>query len=354
MKISDFCLLNNANLKKKEYFKEYLYLDTANITNGTIDSLKKYSSYEELPSRARRKVTHNSILYSTVRPNQKHFGILTSPPDNLIVSTGFCVIDVDAKIANPRYLYYHLSQDAITFQLQAIAEQATTAYPSIKSNDLGDLEINLPELDRQNTIAKVLTALDNKILLNIKISDNLMQQAEAIYRYLFIKNESTSWRIGYLSELVAIRYGKDHQKLADGSIPVYGSGGVMRFAERSLYEHESVLIPRLGSLHNVIYVNHPFWSVNTMFYTEMKCCNVAKYVYFFLKSQNLVALNAGSAVPRITTEILKSLQVKIPSDSTLLMFESMVAPLFKTISHNNLENKKLQDIRDCLLIKFFS
>lgn len=173
MKISDFCLLNSTSLKKNESSKEFLYLDTANITNGTIDSFQEYSSYAELPSRARRKVSNNSILYSTVRPNQKHFGILTNPPDNLIVSTGFCVIDVDEKIANPRYVYYYLAQESITTKLHAIAEQATTAYPSIKPKDLGDLDINLPDLEKQNEIAKILTTLDEKIFLNSRINDNL-------------------------------------------------------------------------------------------------------------------------------------------------------------------------------------
>ena len=180
-----------------------------------------------------------------------------------------------------------------------------------------------------------------------------MQQAEAFYRYLFIKNASPTWRTGSMAELVSVKYGKDHKKLADGTIPVYGSGGVMRFVERPLYEHESVLIPRKGSLNNIIYVNQPFWSVDTMFYTEMKLCNVAKYVYFYLKSQNLAAMNVGSAVPSMTTELLNSMQIKIPSDSTLVMFESIVDPMFKTISHNKMEIKKLTQVRDCLLKKLF-
>lgn len=182
MKISDFCLLNSTSLKKNESSKEFLYLDTANITNGTIDSFQEYSSYAELPSRARRKVTNNSILYSTVRPNQKHFGILTNPPDNLIVSTGFCVIDVDEKIANPRYVYYYLAQESITTKLHAIAEQATTAYPSIKTKDLGDLDINLPDLEKQNEIAKILTTLDEKIFLNSRINDKLYAENPRIHR----------------------------------------------------------------------------------------------------------------------------------------------------------------------------
>lgn len=219
MKISDFCLLNSTSLKKNESSKEFLYLDTANITNGTIDSFQEYSSYAELPSRARRKVTNNSILYSTVRPNQKHFGILTNPPDNLIVSTGFCVIDVDEKIANPRYVYYYLAQESITTKLHAIAEQATTAYPSIKTKDLGDLDINLPDLEKQNEIAKILTTLDEKIFLNSRINDNLFAQARTIFANKFcnINTIPTGWEKGSLLDIATYLNGLAMQKFRPGA-----------------------------------------------------------------------------------------------------------------------------------------
>ena len=73
---------------------------------------------------------------------------------------------------------------------------------------------------------------------------------------MFIANADPSWKTGKLSDIVTVRYGKDHKKLADGIYPVYGSGGIMRYVERPLYNKESVLIPRKGTLNNVIYVNN--------------------------------------------------------------------------------------------------
>ncbi|MBK8112118.1 MAG: hypothetical protein IPK46_18235 [Saprospiraceae bacterium] len=80
----------------------------------------------------------------------------------------------------------------------------------------------------------------------------------------------------------------------DGNIPVFGSGGLMRHADRSIYTKESVLIPRKGTLNNVMYLDEPFWTVDTMFYTEMKVPNVAKFVYHFLKEQDLASMNVVS------------------------------------------------------------
>jgi type I restriction enzyme, S subunit len=70
-----------------------------------------------------------------------------------------------------------------------------------------------------------------------------------------------------LGDVVQIMYGKDHKHLQNGLIPVYGSGGIMRYADCSLFDDESILIPRKGTLNNIIYVNKPFWTVDTMFWT---------------------------------------------------------------------------------------
>lgn len=187
-----------------------------------------------------------------------------------------------------------------------------------------------------------------------QINDNLEQQAQAIYSSMFIDSPNPAWKHGHLSDLITVKYGKDHKKLADGIYPVYGSGGIMRYAERPLYNKESVLIPRKGTLNNVIYVNQPFWSVDTMFYTEMKIPNVAKFVYHFVKAKDLASMNAGSAVPSMTTDILNAMEVVIPSAPDLEEFESLVAPMYKAMEANHVQSQVLSRMRDTLLPKLMS
>ncbi|MDD3140417.1 MAG: restriction endonuclease subunit S [Lachnospiraceae bacterium] len=186
------------------------------------------------------------------------------------------------------------------------------------------------------------------------VNDNLAQQAQAIYFDLFVTNFKTIWKQGHLSDLITVKYGKEHKKLADGKFPVYGSGGIMRYVERPLYEKESVLIPRKGTLNNVIYVNSPFWSVDTMFYTEMKQPNVAKFVYHFVNSKDLISMNAGSAVPSMTTDILNSMELVIPDEQSLANFEKIVAPMYELMQDNNKQISKLAEIRNLLLQKLMT
>lgn len=126
------------------------------------------------------------------------------------------------------------------------------------SSTFQQIEIEIPDIDTQKSVVKIINTLQNKIDCNNKINDNLQQQAQAIYAPMFITNADLDWQQGQLSDLIIVKYGKDHKKLADGCYPVYGSGGVMRYVERPLYEKESVLIPRKGTLNNVMYVNQPF------------------------------------------------------------------------------------------------
>lgn len=175
MKLIDICDLNKASASKKERVGTIQYLDTSNITKNFIGSLQSLD-FEKAPSRAQRKVADSTILYSTVRPNQEHYGIMDNPADNLIVSTGFTTIDIKEKFKkdyDAYYLYYLLTQKWITARLQSIADNSTTSYPSIRPEDLGELDFTFPNIKIQEKISAVLKNLDDKILLNKQINRNL-------------------------------------------------------------------------------------------------------------------------------------------------------------------------------------
>ena len=249
-----------------------------------------------------------------------------------------------------KYLYYALKTCLLHFK--QISQGSATKFLTAKI--LNSFELPIPEIEIQKKIAGTLGNLDKKIKTNEAINENLADQAQAIYQQYFLIEADPNWPLGHLSDLIDVKYGKDHKKLADGVYPVYGSGGIMRYVERPLYEKESVLIPRKGTLNNVMYVNQPFWSVDTMFYTEMKQANVAKFVYHFVKSKDLASMNSGSAVPSMTTAILNALELRIPSAEALLQFENSVAPMYEMMKKNENQSRKLTELRDALLPKLMS
>ena len=182
VKIGDIVTTNASSYSSKDHWEYVNYLDTGNITQNVIDSIQRIDlSQEKLPSRAKRKVRENSIVYSTVRPNQLHYGIIRNQLENFLVSTGFTVIDVDERQAVAEYVYYFLTQKEIVESLQAIGEQSVSTYPSIKPSDIEDIEIPLPSLDIQNKIVGILKSLDAKIKTNSDINNNLEEQMQALF-----------------------------------------------------------------------------------------------------------------------------------------------------------------------------
>lgn len=174
IRLGDACVTNASPYSPKEVWTFVNYLDTGNITENRIDSIQHIDlAKEELPSRAKRKVKKNSIIYSTVRPNQRHYGIIKTIPQNFLVSTGFAVIDADSQLLDADFLYYVLTQATVVDKLHAIAAQSTSAYPSLRPSDIENLEIDIPTLDEQRAIASILRCIDEKIRLNTQINQNL-------------------------------------------------------------------------------------------------------------------------------------------------------------------------------------
>ncbi|WP_128837001.1 restriction endonuclease subunit S [Streptococcus sp. DD11] len=164
VKLSDVCQINKNTYSASEKWEFINYLDTGNLTKNEVQQFQYIETgKDKLPSRARRKVEYNDILYSTVRPNQCHYGIVKDMLPNMLVSTGFAVITVDKSKVDSGYIYYYLTQNEIVETLHAIGEQSTSAYPSIKPSDISGLEISLPSLEIQREISGILHALDNKI-----------------------------------------------------------------------------------------------------------------------------------------------------------------------------------------------
>lgn len=91
-----------------------------------------------------------------------------------------------------------------------------------------------------------------------------------------------------------------------------------------------------------------------MFYTEMRVPNVAKFVYHFVSSKDLASMNAGSAVPSMTTDILNAMELQIPDETTLAGFEELVAPMYRAMQENRVQSEKLAALRDALLPRLMS
>lgn len=158
----------------------------------------------------------------------------------------------------------------------------------------------------------------------------------------------------YLSDLLEIKNGKDHKGLNDGEIPVFGSGGLMKYVDCALYENESILLPRKGTLSNIQYVKKPFWTVDTLYYTIInKEKAVPYYLYYFLKQLDLSKLNSGTGVPSMTFGAYYGVRIQLPSLSVQQKVASVLSSLDKKIELNNKINAELEAMAKTLYDYWF-
>lgn len=382
MRLGDCCKTNLHTYSDKEKWSLIRYLDTGSITEGRIDEIQTlYPGVDKIPSRARRKASVGDILFSTVRPNQKHYGIIEAGTENLLVSTGFTVVTVDTTIADPYFIYYYLTQSSVIESLQAIAEQSTSTYPSIKPSDIEDIELDLPELETQKKIGSTLRMLDRKIALNEEINDNLEQQAQAIYHERFETASPddlhSGWRTVTLGEVATILNKsfnplKEPEMLLEHySIPAFDEARFPVFdlstsikSNKFIIDASCFMISKLNPTTKRVWKPYCLTG-NAVCSTEFivykaKDKTITDFLYSVIDSNSFsdfmcshVTGSTGSR-QRTTPSDTLSYELILPSEDDLAEFQSLVSPMYAQIRINAIENDRLKRLRDSLLPKLMS
>ena len=196
VQVKEVTTLNRRSVGKNYIHGDILYLDTGSLTKGVVGELQSYS-LNEAPSRAKRLVQHNDILISTVRPNQCHYGIVSEPKDNLVVSTGFCTITCET--ISPYFVYLLLTNTEMTEYLHSIAEGSTSTYPSLKPEDIGAVVFQMPPKELLQQFHNLAESYWQKIHSNHK----QIQTLENLRDTLLPKLMSGEVRVEYQTKEVA-------------------------------------------------------------------------------------------------------------------------------------------------------
>ncbi len=372
-----------------------------------ISNIGLFNGNEGLPSRARRKVKKGDIIFSAVRPNLCHYGYMDNPPSNLLVSTGFVVITVNAKIVDSRFLYYYLTQNDIVNHLHAIGEQAVSTYPTIRPSDIEDLSVFLPPLYEQKRISSILYSLDSKISCNSRINDNfafsfllltcfvlwllklindnLEQQAQALFKSWFVDFEPfkdgefvesemgmipKGWTVGALSEIANITMGTSP---SGSSYNVTGEGDVFyqgraefgfRFPTRNMYTTEAKRFAEIDSV--LLSVRAPVGDINV---AGERCCigrglasvqsKDGNNSFMLYLMQNLQPVfdrfnGEGTVFGCINKKTLEDLTILIPDKETMAKFDNVCSKMDGQIKTLDQESRRLAQLRDTLLPRLMS
>ncbi|ASM63989.1 type I restriction endonuclease subunit S [Helicobacter pylori] len=368
--------INQNNYTKEDNYKKVCYLDTDNITNNRINAFLKIDlTKEKLPSRAKRKCSLNSIIYSSVRPNQRHFGIIKEIPKNFLVSTAFIVIDIiDLKKLDPNYLYYYITQDKITHYLQRIAECGTSSYPSITPLDFLNIKIKLYPLETQQKIARTLSVLDQKIENNHKINELLHKILELLYEQYFVRFDfldennkpyqtsggkmkfskelnrliPNDFEVKTLGELTQLKVGNKNANHSSnqGKYPFFTCSNNPLRCETYQFEGKHIIISGNGNFY-VTHYDGKFDAYQRTYVVNPNNPNHYVLIYLFVKSYtNYLKLQSrGSIIKFITKSDIENIKIVLPNLKTYSKWNNVL----KMIENNNQSTQTLTALRDFLL-----
>lgn len=206
-------------------------------------------------------------------------------------------------LMNARFLTYY-------FRTLMFAGHGTIVK-SITNKRLMDTEVPVPPVEIQEAIVEILDKFTN---LEAELEAELEARTLQYEYYRDSLFEALDCPRVPLDSFAKIKNGKTYKEFGAGNIPVYGSGGIMTYVDRSSYDKPTVLIPRKGSLGNLFYLEEPFWNVDTIFYTEIDEEQVIpKFLYYFLKTAHLEDLNTAGGVPSLTQKVLNKVLIPVPS-----------------------------------------
>lgn len=396
VKISDIAKINANSLTQNDNFQEIIYLDTGSITKNIISNTQKLNfNTDKIPSRAKRKVRDRTIIYSTVRPNQEHYGFLENPADNFIVSTGFTTIDISDAESDAKYIFYLLTQKYITDYLHTIGENSVSSYPAINPNDLANLKFSIPNLKTQKSIAHILSTLDQKIAINNQINAQLEQMAKTLYDYWFVQfdfpNENgkpykssggemvyndtlkreipKGWEVKSLWSIAKYFNGLALQKYRpkneyDDFLPVIKiremNEGISANTEKAsteipkeaiindgdiLFSWSATLDVKIWTQGKGALNQHIFKVTSNQYPKSFYYFELLNYLQHFKMMAELRKTTMG----HITQDHLKQAFICIPSDALLSGLDQILSPIFQKIIILKKQNQQLTQLRDFLL-----
>ena len=238
-------------------------------------------------------------------PNVKYYKGKFVTADNRIATS------LDCSILNNKFLYYWLNNNIK--KLAKLYRGAGIQHPSMKG--VLSLDIPLPPIEVQNEIVRILdkfTELEAELEAELDCRKRQYEYyRDKLLSFENVGGQDVEWK--KMSEVCKIMNGKDYKHLPNGDIPVYGSGGIMTHINEYAYNKPSVLIPRKGSIGNLFYVDEPFWTVDTIYWTKINENVIRpKFLYYFMTTKDLTKMNMAAGVPSLTQSMLNKIKLPIP------------------------------------------
>lgn len=367
MTVGEVCATISDTYRAKA--EEVTLINTSDVLEGKVLNHARVPN-KELKGQFKKTFKRNDILYSEIRPQNKRFAFVDFDPMDYIASTKLMVIRADTTKVLPMYLYYYLESAPVIAELQMLAETRSGTFPQITFTELSNLTIPVPSISDQEAIVATIKCIEDRMDCNVKINDNLQQQAMALYASMFLDNPALETTAGTLKDIADITMGQSPGGSSyneDGNGEVFYQGRAefgYRFPTRRLYTTEPKRMAEAGDV--LLSVRAPVGDLNVAY---ERCCigrglgaihgrngyqSFVLYTMFALRPQLDVYNGEGTVFGSINRNALNDMPIDIPSEDAIAAFEAIARPLDDMIRSNYEENCRLQELRDSLLPRLMS
>ena len=339
-------------LPYKKYINEFEY---ANYTGGS-----KFQDGDTIMARITPCLENGKTAFvDFLDENEVGFG-----------STEFIVLRERKGISDAQYIYYL----SISPQFRKIAISSmvgSSGRQRVQQSVLDELELFVPDINEQRRIANILNKIDEKIRINNRINDNLLNQAQVLYKQYFAYNVDdklpNGWRIGNIGEIIEIHDSKriplssaKRVKMNKKKYPYYGAASLMDYVDNYIFDGKYLLLGEDGTVIDnagypiLQYVWGQFWVNNHAHILTGKLGFNVESLYMLFKQTSVKSIITGAVQSKISQTNLCSIKVVIPPEKLITEYNRLIEPLFTLFRANVEENKSLSIFRDAILPKLLS
>ena len=290
--------------------------------------------------------------------------------DGVFVYAGFLIkFSIDPEKVNPKYVKYYCRSKQYNDWVQSFNTGSTRG--NINAQTFGNMEIPLPERKQQDYLVSILEPIDEKIKNNKQVNDNLLAQAQTLYKQFFpygVQDDlPDGWRIGTVGEIIEIHdskriplSGADRSKMEKKIYPYYGAASLMDLVDNYIFDGKYLLLGEDGTVVDdagypiLQYVWGQFWVNNHAHILTGRLGYDVESLYMLFKQTPVKSIVTGAVQPKISQANLRSVQVVIPPEHNLREYNDLVEPLFSLFRANEEECKTFTALRDTLLPKLMS
>ena len=348
-------------------------IDGANLKGYKVtDNITKFVTEEKARSLS-RSIAHRGDVIVTISGT---IGQIAYIPEDSLYDEYLCSqrqfrVSFDSSMVYVPYLVFYFHTFEGQNKILSFANQTGVPALSQPLKNFKKIRLCLPSLQEQRRIASIVETINDKIENNIKINDNLLAQAQTLYKQFFpysVQDDlPDGWRIGTVGEIIEIHdskriplSGADRAKMEKKIYPYYGAASLMDFVDNYIFDGKYLLLGEDGTVVDdagypiLQYVWGQFWVNNHAHILTGRLGYDVESLYMLFKQTPVKSIVTGAVQPKISQANLRSIQVVIPPEHNLREYNDLVEPLFSLFRANEEECKTLTALRDTLLPKLMS